>query len=171
MYLLILPFYAASGGEYNPKRFNLYTNVAKCLFRWFAPNLWKVPDNAVFKLPSMVFTQLKAAVLLLSLLFPTIIAVWEQPRSFTAVKQCRPSETTAVPGSKLLIDHFASSLLLNLDTTFNFIREGFSSLFSTAATKGVLFSEPRPRLPFALPPQYASSISTFPDNGFDCSLS
>ena len=63
--------------------------------------------------------------------------------SFTAVKQFRPSETTAVPVSKLLIDHFASSLLLNLDTTFNFIQEGFSSLFSTAATKGVLFSEPR----------------------------
>lgn len=121
---------------------------------------------AVFRLPSIVLTQLKQPMLVLFRPLPTTCGWWSQPAAVTARKQGRPSETTTEWGETCRTAQAASSSLLNDCTLEKTARRGCPCSFvSTAATNGVLFFDPRPtRPPFSSPPRYASSSSMRPDN-------
>ena len=121
-----------------------------------------MPVIAVFKFPRIVLIQVKQSIFVLFFL-PTIFRAWTQSACTTAVKQERPSDTTWVPGTSLCLAHCFISCWLNAFTAENTAYIGCFLLFVwTAATKGVLFSEPRPLLPPSYsPPRYNSSDSIF----------
>src|SRR3974390_2719809 len=110
-------------------------------------------------LPSAVLTHLNAGVLAACGPEPVTIAECLQPASVTAAKHFKPSERTTVPLSSAVLASLRSADLLNAPTRRRMILRGLpSSVVSTAATKGVLPTAPRPGGPARSPPKYASSI-------------
>ncbi len=102
----------------------------------------------ILTLPIMVFTQVNDCKETQSGLPPVTMRVCWQPASLTALKQASPSETTSLFGLRWRLAQRAIYLERNPSTTFMFIEIGCPlSLTDTAATKGVLMGEPRPRLP------------------------
>ncbi len=143
-----------------------YWNSAKYRGMCFWEIEWNVPARDVFILPSMVLTQLKQGRSVLLCLGPTTIRSCSHPTVVTDLKHAKPSLTIVESCQRLSLAHFLIHCPLNPGTTFSLIWSGSQfSVVDTAATKGVLFSDPRPRFPPACsPPQYASSISTLPES-------
>ena len=99
-------------------------------------------------LPSAVLTHLKAGVRAAAAPDPVLMTAWRHPTSATAAKQARPSLTTSQLGSRLRLAKPEMARPQKLLTRRSFRRTGLpSGVVSTAATKGVLPGEPRPRLP------------------------
>src|SRR3712207_8344306 len=99
-------------------------------------------------LPSALLTQRKAGVRAARAPEPVLTTVCWHPALVTAAKQPRPSLTTSQVRSRLRLAKPATARRQKLGTRRSFSRTGLpSDVVSTAARKGVLPGEPRPRLP------------------------
>lgn len=128
----------------------------------------QVPVIAALMLPSAVLTRLKAGVRAAAAAEPVLVTSWRHPASATAAKQARPPLATWQSGCRLRLAKPEMARPQKLITRRSFRRTGLpSSAVSTAATKGVLPGEPRPRLPPGRsPPGQAPSGSTRPCSGW-----
>src|SRR3954447_7412440 len=98
--------------------------------------------------PSAVLTHLKAGVRAARAPEPVLMTVCRHPALVTAAKQGRPSLTTSEVASRLRLAKPSTARRQKLPTRRSFSRTGLpSGVVSTAARKGVLPGEPRPRLP------------------------
>src|SRR3954468_5382777 len=109
-------------------------------------------------LPSAVFPHRKAGVRAARAPEPVLMTVCWHPALVTAAKQGRPALTTLQVRSRPRLANSLTVRLQKLGTRHSFSRTGLpSGVVSTAARKGVLPGEPRPRLaPERSPPREAS---------------
>src|SRR3984893_17325478 len=119
---------------------------------------------ALFVLPRVVLTHLKAGFRAALRPDPVMIGWWTQPALPTPVKQCRPSLTTVLAGWEMRCAKVAIWARRKPFRRRNFKRFGLPcGVVSTAATIGVLPGEPRPRLPpLCSPPRLGPTLAIRP---------